>query len=129
MRSYEFRVVPVPARSERKLAEPGQDPLTATIETAMNAMAVEGWEYVRSETFTMGRGGWFRRGRVEQPVMVFRRERMVLKERVDATADNIERARSRKSRVEQGENPVQPRRITFQPEAVKPPVAVAAVAA
>ncbi len=129
MRSYEFRVVPVPARSDRKLAEPGQDPLTATIEMAMNAMAVEGWEYLRSETFTLARGGWFRRGRVEQPVMVFRRERMLLTERIENAADKIERTRSRKSRAEQGDDPVRPRRIEVEPAAASGSVAVAAVAA
>ncbi|MEM0947788.1 MAG: hypothetical protein AAGK37_10305 [Pseudomonadota bacterium] len=129
MRSYEFRVVPVPARSERKLAEPGQDPLTATIETAMNAMAVEGWEYLRSESFTMARGGWFRRGQVEKLVMVFRRERMVLTERADTAAEKIEQTRSRKSRADQGAEPVRPRRIDLEPTAASEPVSVAAVAA
>ena len=51
MSSYEYTVIPAPARGEKtKGAKTGIERFAATLSDALNDMARDGWEYVRAET-------------------------------------------------------------------------------
>ncbi|MCW9043629.1 MAG: DUF4177 domain-containing protein [Pseudopelagicola sp.] len=51
MVEYEYKVVPAPSRGKRARGVKGSDGRFANaVQEAMNALAVEGWEYLRSDT-------------------------------------------------------------------------------
>lgn len=97
MRKYEFKVVPVPARCDKEARTSGEDPVAHTLEVTLNALAVEGWEFYRTETVTMRKGGFlsFSRPRVSD-VIVLRRDRPVMAQRPADLRDEMERLRARK---------------------------------
>ena len=110
MRKFEFKVVPVPARCVRDGNETGS-PVAATLETALNALGVEGWEFHRSETLGIKRGGFFGFGRkIEETVLVLRRDRVILEER--PSTERTESRRERKPRLDSEKKIAEPRRIT-----------------
>ena len=84
MRRFEFKVVPVPGKCAR-LSGGASSVMAETLEEALNVLAVEGWDFFRSETVAMKRG-WFSRRRDAQDVLVFRRERVALQSNVPAKA-------------------------------------------
>ena len=78
MTSYDYKVVPAPRRARKIKGVRGADELFATtLAEAINEVARQGWEYIRTETLVAeGPGGWFRRGSAsDHPVMIFRRAR------------------------------------------------------
>ena len=110
MRKYEFKVVPVPARCIREGNETGS-PVAATLEAALNALGVEGWEFHRSETVSIKRAGLFSFGKkIEETVLVFRRDRVILEDR-PSTEGTVSR-RERKPRLDAEKKIAEPRRIT-----------------
>lgn len=75
MSSYEYTVIPAPARGEKaKGARTGIERFAATLADALNDMAREGWEYVRAEVLPAEeRSGLTSRTTVYHNLLVFRR--------------------------------------------------------
>lgn len=77
MTTYEYKVVPAPAKGERARGVKGAEGRFAhVLERVMNAMAVEGWEYQRAETLPSDeRSGLAGSVTIWRNVLVFRRAR------------------------------------------------------
>lgn len=75
MSSYEYTVIPAPARGEKtKGAKTGIDRFAATLSEVLNQMARDGWDYVRAETLPAEeRSGLTSRSTVYHNLLVFRR--------------------------------------------------------
>jgi len=77
MAHFEYKVIPAPRRGKRvKGAKTPAARFAHVLEGEMNMLALDGWEYVRSETLPVDeRSGMFS-GRVEtyQTMLVFRRD-------------------------------------------------------
>ena len=75
MSSYEYTVIPAPARGEKtKGAKTGIDRFAATLTEVLNDMARDGWDYVRAETLPAEeRSGLTGRSTVYHNLLVFRR--------------------------------------------------------
>lgn len=75
MSSYQYTVIPAPARGEKtKGAKTGIERFAATLSDALNDMARDGWEYVRAETLPAEeRSGLTSRSTVYHNLLVFRR--------------------------------------------------------
>ena len=87
MTSFDYKVVPAPRRVRKIKGVKGADEMFAqTLSDAINEVARQGWEYVRTEALIAERpGGWFRRGKSsDHTVMVFRRAREALGPRIAA---------------------------------------------
>ncbi|HAD29621.1 MAG TPA: hypothetical protein DCF96_13260 [Rhodobacteraceae bacterium] len=77
MQIYEYRVVPAPKRSKRIKGVKGTaGRFAAILMETMNEQAVEGWEYLRSDSLPVEEKPGLLKSRVEtyQTVLVFRRE-------------------------------------------------------
>ncbi len=87
MTYYDYKVVPAPRRARKaKGVAAGPDLFALTLTEAINEVARQGWEYYRSEALAMeAPSGWFKRGGVEEQVMlIFRRPREHLSPRLAA---------------------------------------------
>lgn len=75
MSSYEYTVIPAPARGEKvKGAKTGIERFAATISDTLNQMAQDGWDYVRAETLPAEeRSGLTSRSTVYHNLLIFRR--------------------------------------------------------
>lgn len=75
MSQYEYKVVPAPKKGlKAKGIKSAEDQYANALETAMNALGAEGWEYQRSETLpSEERSGLTRRVTTFQNMLVFRR--------------------------------------------------------
>jgi hypothetical protein len=76
MSSHEYRVLPAPRRGlKAKGLRTAEDRFARAVETEMNRMAQDGWEFVRSDTLPCEqKPGWFSRPvTVFQTLLVFRR--------------------------------------------------------
>lgn len=74
--NYEYKVVGGPERAKRRRgARTSSDRVAAAFEEILKAEAVEGWEYLRTDTVPVTeRAGWFSPARtVSRAVLVFRR--------------------------------------------------------
>lgn len=75
MALYEYRAIPAPDRGTRAAGAKGTaERFAAALTEALNAMAAEGWEYVRAESLPcVERKGLTGRVETTQTVLVFRR--------------------------------------------------------
>jgi len=75
MSQYEYKVVPAPKKGlKAKGIKSAENRYANALETAMNALGAEGWEYQRSETLpSEERSGLTRRATTFQNMLVFRR--------------------------------------------------------
>lgn len=75
MDRYEYKIVPAPTHGTKKRgAKKPEQKFALTIETVMNDMAAEGWEFQRSETLPHEhRTGLTGRTVTQRSVLVFRR--------------------------------------------------------
>ncbi|RME16984.1 MAG: DUF4177 domain-containing protein, partial [Alphaproteobacteria bacterium] len=73
--AFEYKVVPAPTRARRvKGAKTPADRFAQTLAEAMNALAADGWEYLRADTLPQEqRKGLTGRVTVFQTMLVFRR--------------------------------------------------------
>ena len=73
--AYEYKVVPAPARGlKAKGKKTAEERFAHALEEAMNDLARDGWEYIRSDTLPCEqREGLLSRTTVYQNVLVFRR--------------------------------------------------------
>ena len=74
--SFEYKTVGAPERAKRKRGRRSQsDRVAAAFEEILQAEAVDGWEYLRTDLLPVTESaGWFRRGQeVHRAVIVFRR--------------------------------------------------------
>ena len=77
MQRYEYKVVPAPLKGEKaRGVKTGPDRFALALGTTMNTLAVEGWEYLRSETLPCDeRVGLTGKATSFHAVLVFRRAR------------------------------------------------------
>ncbi|MEO1641504.1 MAG: DUF4177 domain-containing protein [Pseudomonadota bacterium] len=77
MMTYEYKVVPAPARGlKAKGVKTVEDRFANALQTAMNDLAVDGWEYLRTDTLPCEqREGLMGKTTVYQNMLVFRREK------------------------------------------------------
>ncbi len=77
MTGYEYKVVPAPAQGRKAKGVRGAEARFAfALETVMNEMAAEGWDYVRAETLpSEERQGLSGKTTVFRNLLVFRRAR------------------------------------------------------
>lgn len=75
--TFEYKVVPAPARGVKaKGLKTPEDRFAYALETAMNDLAREGWEYVRADTLPCEqRDGLMSKTTAFQNLLVFRREK------------------------------------------------------
>jgi hypothetical protein len=72
---YEYKVVPAPEKAPKVRGLKGPAKFAHALETLMNGLAQDGWEYVRAETLPdEERRGLTGRVEVVRNVLVFRRE-------------------------------------------------------
>lgn len=73
--SYEYMVIPAPTRGiKAKGAKTAEERFAIALETKMNKMANDGWDYVRTDTLpSEQREGLMGKTTVYQNMMVFRR--------------------------------------------------------
>ena len=73
--SYEYKVVPAPTRGlKAKGIKTAEDRFANALETAMNELAADGWEYQRTDTLPAEqREGLMSKTTVFQNMLVFRR--------------------------------------------------------
>ncbi len=74
--SYEYKVVPAPARGlKAKGVKTSEDRFANALETAMNELAADGWEYLRADTLPCEQreGLMSKKSTVFQNMLVFRR--------------------------------------------------------
>lgn len=73
--SYEYKVVPAPARGlKAKGVKTPEDRFAHALQTAMNELAADGWEYLRADTLPCEqREGLISKTTVFQNMLVFRR--------------------------------------------------------
>lgn len=76
MAQYEYHVLPAPGRAEKvRGAKTPAERFAGTLTQIMNAMAAEGWEYVRADSLPCEEGKMFRGRTISQyNLLVFRRE-------------------------------------------------------
>ena len=75
--SYEYKVVPAPVRGLKgKGLKTAEDRFAFALETTMNELAADGWEYIRADTLPCEqREGIMSKTTVFQNMLVFRREK------------------------------------------------------
>ena len=89
MPRYEYKVVPAPripnkVRGLRHAAAR----FALTIEEAINTSAVDGWEFMRSETLPCEHRGWFSRKTHEHTLLLFRRGKGGVEDDVSSVPPN-----------------------------------------
>ncbi len=74
--SFEYKVVPAPRRGEKaRSAKTTEDRFAYAVQSLMNAMAAEGWEYVRADTLPCDeRSGLTGTKTSFQNLLIFRRD-------------------------------------------------------
>ena len=79
--SYEYKVVPAPVRGlKAKGIKTAEDRFANALQSAMNEMAAEGWEYLRADTLPCERReGLMSKTTVYQNMLVFRRTKAAVK--------------------------------------------------
>jgi len=78
--SYEYKVVPAPARGlKAKGVKSAEDRFAYALQAAMNELATDGWEYLRADTLPCEqREGLMSKTTVYQNMLVFRRAKMAV---------------------------------------------------
>ncbi len=91
MTLYEYRVVPAPKRGLKgKGVKGGEARFANALETAINDLAAEGWDYVRTDTLPFEeRDGLMSKSTSFQNLLVFRRPRSEAEEISDETREEI----------------------------------------
>ena len=77
MAQYEYKVVPAPQKGKKaKGVRAGEERFALALETLMNEMASDGWEYQRAETLpSIERSGFTGTAKEWRNVLIFRREK------------------------------------------------------
>ena len=80
--SYEYKVVPAPTRGlKAKGVKTAEDRFANALETEMNTLAADGWEYLRTDTLpSEQREGLMGKTTVYQNMLVFRRAQKTAQE-------------------------------------------------
>ena len=119
MAQFEYKVVPAPVKGlKAKGVKTASDRFANALESVMNDLAAEGWEYLRTDTLPAEeREGLMGKTTVFQNMLVFRRT-------VEPTEDTANPAPDADNRVEKtiaAETP--PKQIAHHPDNVPVPVA------
>lgn len=137
MQSYEYKVIPAPARGEKERGlKTGAEKFAHTLTQVMNDLAREGWEYWRAETLPAEeRSGLTSKTTVYHNLLVFRRaageraaptggEPLVTVDAMEAAAKRLISAiapEGRAPRLGPAEDAAPVARTTAKPEAAEPP--------
>ena len=75
MPGYEYKIVPAPDRAKKIRGVKGPEArFAATLEDSLNTLGAEGWEFVRTEVFSVEeRSGLTGKKSIDRQVMVFRK--------------------------------------------------------
>lgn len=75
MPGYEYKIVPAPDRAKKIRGVKGPDArFAATLEDNLNTLGADGWEFVRTEVFSVEeRTGLTGKKSIDRQVMVFRK--------------------------------------------------------
>ena len=121
MPKYEYKVVPVPTTCNRRArTDQSQDLAAATIESQINGLTIEGWEYVRTDHMSLRTRGWFGFGRSSQrEMMIFRREPFALKAGREAS-QQVDKVHLR---IEKVGRKIEPRRIVVEEDSRRSAIA------
>ena len=86
--SYEYKVVPAPLRGlKAKGLKTSEDRFANALQSAMNEMAADGWEYLRADTLPCEkREGLMSKTTVYQNMLVFRRAKAAIEAAAPAVA-------------------------------------------
>ena len=86
--TYEYKIVPAPVRGlKAKGVKSAEDRFALALESAINALAADGWEYLRADTLpSEQREGLMSKTTVYQNLLVFRREKVAARAAVAAPA-------------------------------------------
>lgn len=109
--TYEYKVVPAPLRGlKAKGVKTAEDRFALSLETAMNDLARDGWEYLRADTLpSEQREGLMSKTTVYQNMLVFRRAKSVARPSAPAPAVSAPPLA-----------PTTPKKIVAKPESEKP---------
>ncbi len=112
MPKYEYKVVPVPTACDRRArTDRTQDLAAATIESHINGLTIEGWEYVRTDSMSLRPRSWLGLGRsARREMMIFRREPFALKAGREAS-QQVDKVHLK---VEKIGRRIEPRRIVVE---------------
>ncbi|WP_106744539.1 DUF4177 domain-containing protein [Yoonia maritima] len=122
--SYEYMVVPAPTRGVKaKGAKTAEDRFAIALETVMNKMAGDGWDYLRADTLpSEQREGLMGKTTVYQNMLVFRRAKKAQRPKTPAPAVTTP-APKPEPKVEspKAENPADEAEPKVEPKKVTPP--------
>ena len=85
--SFEYKVIPAPARGlKARGVKTPEDRFANALETSINELAADGWEYVRADTLpSEQREGLMSKTTVYQNMLVFRRTKKTAAKRATGT--------------------------------------------
>ncbi|CUJ20648.1 hypothetical protein [Cognatishimia activa] len=94
MKRFEYKVVPAPTKGRKaRGVRRAQDKFALSVEDVMNDMALEGWEYQRSETLPHEeRAGLTATSTTYRSVLVFRRSKEIASQVSEAEQPKLEAA-------------------------------------
>lgn len=121
--SYEYKVIPAPTRGlKAKGIKTAEDRFAHALETEMNRLAADGWEYVRADTLpSEQREGLMSKTTVYQNMLVFRRTKKTAQttptQPTIQTTPPITRPKSGEERLAEKEELAKPKPLT----PLKPP--------
>ena len=97
--SYEYKVVPAPLRGlKAKGLKTSEDRFANALQSAMNEMAADGWEYLRADTLPCEkREGLMSKTTVYQNMLVFRRVKAAIEAAALAPKPAVAAARTEAS--------------------------------
>lgn len=119
MSKFEYKAVPAPTRGTKaKGAKTTEDRFALSITETLNAMAADGWEYVRAETLPCDESKGLMRSQqtTYQNILVFKRFRQVAQPlSLDARTTSRPLPVDHPEPAFQASEPVVPRRVTTRP--------------
>ncbi|MER5170503.1 MULTISPECIES: DUF4177 domain-containing protein [Thioclava] len=95
MQEYEYKVIPAPVRGERDRGmKTPEDRFANTLTATLNAMAVDGWDYLRAETLPAEeRSGLRGKATVYHNMLVFRRAKPAAAPKAPASSEETQAAK------------------------------------
>ena len=76
MSRFEYKIIPASVnKGKERLLKGGAEKAAAKLESKMNTLGLNGWEYYRTETYPIQKNSWFSRPKLYHiSVLVFRRK-------------------------------------------------------
>ncbi|MCY4207315.1 MAG: hypothetical protein OXD29_05105 [Roseovarius sp.] len=76
MSRFEYKIIPASVnRGKAKLLKGGAEKVAVKLESEINKLGLNGWEYYRTETYPIQKSRWFSPPKIDHiSILVFRRE-------------------------------------------------------